>query len=140
MVTFPGEENNRLSDSTLSDSSASPFDSEDDQGTTVILGKGEAKSLIFQWSNGEWSICSQSCGAGGFQIRSIKCTVRLHNSTQDVESSLCEDAGIKSPQTIKKCGESECPKWVVSEWPSCDSSKCYTWNTGKERGTIVRNG
>lgn len=56
--------------------------------------------------------------------------VRLHNTTQDVDSSLCEDAGLQTPPTIKKCGAEECPNWSVTPWSRCHESRCFTWNTG----------
>lgn len=36
---------------------------------TVILGKGKAENLQFDWITSSWSPCSESCGATGFQVR-----------------------------------------------------------------------
>jgi len=63
--------------------------------------------------------------------------VRLHNTTQNVDNSLCEDAGLPTPPTIQKCGTEDCPRWVPSEWSPCEQSRCFTWNTGNHLS--VRN-
>lgn len=69
---------------------------------------------------------SSSCS----QVRAAHCMVRLHNTTQNVDSSLCEDAGLPVPPTLQKCGTEDCPHWVPSDWSPCEESRCFTWNTG----------
>lgn len=70
------------------------------------------------------------------QLRTAHCMVKLNNSTQNVENSLCEDAGLKIPETIEKCGNSDCPRWVHSEWSSCHTSKCIARHTGLQRRSV----
>lgn len=103
---------------------------DDDNDNVVVLGKGLPENLKFEWVIHDWSKCSETCGGNGVQLRSINCIVRLHNSTQDVVNSLCEDAGLATPDTYRKCGSTDCPKWIVSKWSSCESSKCFRFNTG----------
>lgn len=57
--------------------------------------------------------------------------VRLHNTSQDVDSNLCVDAGLETPLTVQKCGHDACPRWVTSDWSSCHESRCFTWHTGE---------
>ena len=63
-------------------------------------------------------------------MRAAHCMVRLHNTTQNVDSNLCEDAGLPTPPTIQKCGIEDCPRWVPGNWSLCEESRCFTWNTG----------
>nr|CAD7424513.1 unnamed protein product [Timema monikensis] len=105
-------------------------DSEEDSiGPIIILGKGKPENLKFDWMITEWSRCSQTCGGSGFQMRAAHCMVRLHNTTQNVDSNLCEDAGLVTPPTIQKCGVDDCPRWVPTNWSTCEDSRCFTWNT-----------
>jgi hypothetical protein len=66
-----------------------------------------------------------------YQVRAAHCMVRLHNTTQNVDSNLCEDAGLPKPHTLKECGMENCPHWVPSDWSPCEESRCFTWNTGR---------
>ncbi|XP_033608182.1 protein madd-4 isoform X5 [Cryptotermes secundus] len=109
---------------------------EDALGSTVILGKGRPENLKFDWMITDWSKCSQSCGGSGFQVRAAHCMVRLHNTTQNVDSNLCEDAGLPTPPTIQKCGTEDCPHWVPSDWSPCEQSRCFTWNTAMQRRDV----
>ncbi|XP_021917210.1 ADAMTS-like protein 1 [Zootermopsis nevadensis] len=109
---------------------------EDTVGSTVILGKGSPENLKFDWMITDWSKCSQSCGGSGFQVRAAHCMVRLHNTTQNVDSSLCEDAGLPVPPTLQKCGTEDCPHWVPSDWSPCEESRCFTWNTAMQRREV----
>lgn len=63
-----------------------------------------------------------------FQIRRTQCMVRLHNTTQHVDSVLCKDAGLSEPETFGKCGGEECPRWATGEWTLCLQSRCHTRN------------
>lgn len=122
MVAFP-------EDSTP-EASSTPSD-EDEFGSVVVLGKGTPDNLKFEWVISDWSKCSQTCGGNGFQMRAIRCIVRLHNMTHGVDHNLCEDAGLAIPATERKCGLDECPRWVTSEWTPCEKSKCFAWHTGE---------
>lgn len=62
--------------------------------------------------------------------------VRLHNTTQDVDSSLCEDAGLETPATIRKCGSEECPVWITTPWTRCSESRCFNKNTAMQRRDV----
>lgn len=103
---------------------------DEEEDNVVILGKGSPENLKFEWTATEWSKCSHNCGGNGFQIRTIHCLVKLHNTSQNVDKNLCEDAGLPTPVAVRKCGDEECPKWVTSDWTPCVSSKCFTWNMG----------
>lgn len=62
------------------------------------------------------------------QFRRTQCLVRLHNTTQNVDSILCKDAGLSEPETFEKCGGEECAQWVTGEWTLCLQSRCYRRN------------
>ncbi|XP_075215247.1 ADAMTS-like no long nerve cord [Lycorma delicatula] len=110
---------------------------EDPLGPIVILGKGSPDNLKFEWVITDWSQCSQTCGGNGFQMRAAHCMVRLHNTTQSVDSNLCVDAGLPTPSTIQKCGDEVCPHWQPSEWTPCPESRCFTWNTAMQRRDVI---
>lgn len=103
---------------------------ENEFSSMIVLGKGTAENVKFEWVASTWSNCSEMCGGNGFQLRTANCLVKLHNTTQEVESNFCEDAGLELPLTIRKCGLAECPKWITTDWTPCEKSKCFTWNTG----------
>lgn len=46
-------------------------------GRAVVLGKGTADALKFEWMITDWSKCSQTCGGNGFQMRAAHCMVKL---------------------------------------------------------------
>lgn len=106
-------------------------DDDDDGGSVVVLGKGSPEHLKFDWILTDWSGCSKTCGGNGVQMRRATCVVKLHNNTQTVDDNLCLDAGLERPDTFSKCGIDECPKWSVTDWTPCETSKCFAWNTGK---------
>lgn len=54
--------------------------------------------------------------------------IRLHNTTQHVDSVLCEDAGLSQPETVEKCGGVECARWIAGEWTLCLQSHCQSRN------------
>lgn len=62
------------------------------------------------------------------QFRRTQCLVRLHNTTQNVDSVLCKDAGLSEPETFEKCGGEECAQWVTGEWTLCLQSRCVRRN------------
>ncbi|XP_025201047.1 ADAMTS-like protein 1 isoform X1 [Melanaphis sacchari] len=109
---------------------------EDMFGKPVLLGKGDRKSVKFEWVITEWSDCSPPCGGNGFQMRAAHCMVKLNNMTQSVDNNLCEDARLQTPVTIQKCETDDCPQWSVTEWKPCEESKCFTWNTAMQRRNV----
>lgn len=129
MIAFPEHRDTLLPIHDLTLASTTE-DHEDDEGSVVVLGKGSPENLIFDWIVTDWSKCSETCGGNGYQMRVAHCMVKLHNTTQNVDKNLCDDAGLLTPETYRKCGLSECPKWVVSEWSTCTNSKCFRLNTG----------
>lgn len=62
--------------------------------------------------------------------------VRVKNTTKNVDNILCEDAGLKSPETIEKCGNVPCPQWITTEWTPCRSSKCFAWHTALQKRNV----
>ncbi|XP_060536482.1 protein madd-4 isoform X2 [Cylas formicarius] len=88
------------------------------------------------WIIDEWSRCSETCGGNGFQVRAIRCTMTIRNITHHVENGLCEDAGLKIPDTSRKCGFEECPRWIASEWGPCGRSKCFARHKALQKRTI----
>ncbi|RZF41389.1 hypothetical protein LSTR_LSTR000103 [Laodelphax striatellus] len=111
--------------------------SSDPKGPLFILGKGSAESVKFDWMITEWSQCSETCGGNGFQARAAHCMVRLHNTTQNVDSNLCIDAGLFTPSTLQKCGLESCPHWETTMWTPCAESRCFTWNTAMQRREVI---
>ncbi|XP_015837335.1 protein madd-4 isoform X3 [Tribolium castaneum] len=128
MVAFPEE--------SFQENSFAPPTTEDEFGSVVVLGKGTPENLKFEWVISDWSKCSQTCGGNGFQMRAIRCIVRLHNTTHGVDHNFCEDAGMPIPATERKCGLNDCPRWVTSEWTPCDKSKCFDWHTAMQRRLV----
>jgi ADAMTS-like protein 1/3 len=62
--------------------------------------------------------------------------VRIKNATKTVDNILCEDAGLKAPDTIEKCGNVECPKWISTDWSTCRKSKCFAWHTALQKRDV----
>ncbi|XP_018562984.1 protein madd-4 isoform X1 [Anoplophora glabripennis] len=109
---------------------------DDEDGNIVILGKGTRENLVFEWKTSPWSVCSQTCGGNGYQFRTMRCVVRLHNATQGVDSNLCDDAGLDLPKTRRKCGFDDCPQWNVYNWAPCERSKCFAWHKAMQRRMV----
>ena len=64
-----------------------------------------------EWSVGEWSKCSKSCG-GGIRTRNVVC---LNNHAGE-----CPVEG--KPFSSQQCGDLPCPKWVAGPWSECSKS------------------
>lgn len=62
--------------------------------------------------------------------------VRIKNTTKNVDNILCEDAGLKAPDTVEKCGNIECPKWISTDWSPCRKSKCFTRHTALQKRDV----
>lgn len=70
------------------------------------------------------------------QLRTVHCMVRVKNTTKIVDNILCEDAGLKEPESIEKCGNVECPRWSTGEWSICQKSKCFAWHTALQKRDV----
>ncbi|KAK9728284.1 ADAMTS cysteine-rich domain [Popillia japonica] len=124
MVSFPGDGINE------NDEEEDPVD----EGI-VVLGRGPADNVKFEWIISDWTKCSQSCG-NGIQVRTVNCLVRVNNNTQGVDNNLCKDSGLSAPTTVRKCGMDECPQWVTSDWSPCMKSKCFALNIAIQRRSV----
>ncbi|XP_045473745.1 protein madd-4 isoform X3 [Harmonia axyridis] len=113
--------------------STTPF--EEDPGREIVLGKG-AEDMTFDWVLGPWSPCSEPCGFNGVQTRDAKCMVKLHNTTQEVNSHLCDDANLIPPDTLRQCNRHGCPRWKVEAWSDCSKSKCISLHKAIQRRVV----
>lgn len=69
--------------------------------------------------------------------------VRLHNTTEHVDSILCKDAGLSEPDTFEKCGGVDCARWISGEWTLCLQSHCQSRNIAIQNRNVqclFRNG
>ncbi|XP_055594208.1 protein madd-4 isoform X2 [Uranotaenia lowii] len=109
----------------------------DSQNTTNGTD-GHTEAIEFEWMTTPWSECSQTCGANGsgYRLRSVHCMVKLINSSHTVDNGLCEDAGLPIPETVEKCGNIECPRWISTEWTLCLQSKCFAWHTALQKREV----
>jgi ADAMTS-like protein 1/3 len=62
--------------------------------------------------------------------------VRNKNNTKNVDNVLCEESGLKAPDSLEKCGNVECPRWISSDWSLCRKSKCFATLTALQRRTV----
>lgn len=62
--------------------------------------------------------------------------VKVKNTSKIVDNILCEDAGLKSPETVEKCGNVPCPQWTTTQWTPCRSSKCFAWHTALQKRNV----
>ncbi|XP_025423198.1 A disintegrin and metalloproteinase with thrombospondin motifs 9-like isoform X2 [Sipha flava] len=65
-----------------------------------------------QWSVGEWSSCSVTCGEGHME-RLVSC--RMENG-RVLASEYC---GTNMPATKESCKMKPCPNWTTGLWSSC---------------------
>lgn len=70
------------------------------------------------------------------QLRTVHCMVRIKNATKNVDNILCEDAGLRAPDSMEKCGNIECPKWTSNDWSACRKSKCFAWHTALQKRDV----
>lgn len=71
------------------------------------------------WTTGEWSACSQTCGrADGMQVRRVGCEARMEGGVARMVLDQCERymTGKERPPEAQLCAETPCPDWVVAAW------------------------
>ncbi|XP_046998769.1 papilin isoform X1 [Schistocerca americana] len=74
-----------------------------------------------EWSVGDWSSCSATCG-GGVQTRPVYCERIVSNNLPSIvdEEQCLEVLGLK-PLTSQPCNQDVvCPTWHVGPWRPCD--------------------
>ncbi|KPP70278.1 A disintegrin and metalloproteinase with thrombospondin motifs 8-like [Scleropages formosus] len=64
-----------------------------------------------EWTLGEWSECSKSCGSG-WSRRDVECR------GEDGALSFFCDEDLR-PADIRPCGDLPCPIWQMGPWSSC---------------------
>ncbi|XP_067827096.1 A disintegrin and metalloproteinase with thrombospondin motifs 8-like [Heptranchias perlo] len=69
------------------------------------------QSIASQYTLGEWSECSRSCGSG-WQRRNVECR------DNDGKASLDCNRALK-PEDIRPCADMPCPFWQLGSWSSC---------------------
>ena len=70
-----------------------------------------------QWSFGEWTSCSKTCG-GGEQTRTVKC---YHaKSGKKMDDSKCGEK--KTNMIMQSCNIAPCPQWHIGDWSPCSVS------------------
>ncbi|XP_072094645.1 A disintegrin and metalloproteinase with thrombospondin motifs 8-like [Mobula birostris] len=102
----------------------------------VLLSKQKAKStkkspnafkqaIVSQYTPGEWSECSRSCGSG-WQRRNVECRDNDGNV-----SLVCNKA--LGPEGIRPCADVPCPLWQLGSWSSCSR----TCGVGERRQSVL---
>ncbi|KAH8375094.1 hypothetical protein KR093_008247, partial [Drosophila rubida] len=115
---------------------------------------------VYKWKLGEWSKCSQQCGAAGIglQRRSLSCrrvetktsawmttrnttTTSMSNGNNEgsvdvVENEQCTAQGLDMPDTFQSCGNEPCPHWTNGDWTLCQQSRCHSRNTAMQRREV----
>ncbi|XP_030381112.1 protein madd-4 [Scaptodrosophila lebanonensis] len=110
-----------------------------------------SNDFIYKWQLGEWSKCSQQCGAAGSGLRrrTLSClrepaaasNNNNNNSTGSASSSLVDNAhcaarGLDMPDTFQSCGNEPCPQWTKGDWSLCHQSRCHGRNTAIQRREV----
>ncbi|XP_064554227.1 protein madd-4 isoform X1 [Drosophila montana] len=122
--------------------------------------------FVYTWQLGEWSKCSQECGAAGsgLQRRTLSCrrelaekktttttttttrtrttmSMSMSNGTDGgggdiVENAQCRAQGLDMPDTFQSCGNEPCPHWTKGDWTLCQQSRCHRRNTAVQRREV----
>lgn len=74
-----------------------------------------AEDEMLDWLISDWSLCSQSCGATGFQVRGTQCVLKKGSHSKTVHPEFCEEAGLRKPESLRDC-RVECARWETSSW------------------------
>ncbi|ALC38440.1 CG31619 [Drosophila busckii] len=135
--------------------SSTPTPTLSQQGAQDAVGQ-----YAYKWQLGEWSNCSQQCGAAGIglQRRTLSCrreatkttatTLSMSNgsgsssnvvditSEDVVENAQCSAQGLEMPNTFQSCGDEPCPQWTKGEWSLCQHSRCHGRNTAVQRREV----
>lgn len=70
--------------------------------------------LTAQWSLGDWSACSKSCGSG-WKRRTVECRHVDGGASDQCPQEL-------RPEDIRACGDLPCPIWRTGGWSHCSQS------------------
>ncbi|XP_052837800.1 protein madd-4 isoform X2 [Drosophila gunungcola] len=117
--------------------------------TTTAVPILENGGFVYKWLLGEWSKCSQECGAAGsgLQRRTVGCQrlpdARSSNSSigdtenHVVDNSECTAHGLELPDSFQSCGNEACPQWSKAEWTPCQRSRCHGRNTAVQRREVT---
>ncbi|XP_068083649.1 papilin [Anabrus simplex] len=75
-----------------------------------------------QWSIGEWSHCSETCGDGGTQTRQVYCEQVVSSGLPSVvDDEECINLLGPKPATSQSCEDTvQCPSWHIGPWKACD--------------------
>ncbi|ESO87438.1 hypothetical protein LOTGIDRAFT_127889, partial [Lottia gigantea] len=97
----------------------------DDPSDDLLCQEQEAPDAVrdcykhecpLEWSVGDWSPCSQSCGEG-LRYRNVFCGVE----EEDYDDYRCVEE--YKPSDTKPCFLGDCPlEWTVGEWQECSQS------------------
>ncbi len=75
-----------------------------------------------KWRYGHWSECTLSCrdrlGQGGVAVRTAHCVDA--SGKRVLRDDACI-AMLGGPETQKRCGQEECPKWMTGDWTEVKS-------------------
>ncbi|KRJ98785.1 protein madd-4 isoform X4 [Drosophila yakuba] len=104
--------------------------------------------FVYKWRLGEWSQCSQECGAAGsgLQRRTVSCQriakATSSGSTSDTENNVvdnseCSAHGLELPDFFQSCGNEACPQWSKTDWTPCQRSPCHGRNTAMQRREVT---
>ncbi|XP_044315362.1 protein madd-4 isoform X2 [Drosophila rhopaloa] len=118
--------------------------------TTTAVPSLESGGFLYKWLLGEWSKCSQECGAAGsgLQRRTVRCerlakdrssSSGVDEDTENdvVDNSECTAHGLVLPDPFQSCGNEVCPQWSKAEWSPCKRSRCHGRNTAVQRREVT---
>lgn len=82
---------------------------------TIAGSVTDALAHPCSWAADEWEHCTKTCGASGYQLRTVRCLQPLHDGTnRSVNSKYC--AGER-PESRRPCNRVPCPaQWKTGPW------------------------